>query len=531
MQVSDIIYVHNGTLNNDDTIFEKLGTKRDGEVDSEAIGHLLSYFTDGGNEPFTKEVIEEVTRRLDGTYSVIAAAANNPYQVAQFRDGRPAEFVLVRPLKTVFVASDKKYLENVLFEYNKMTQLFAGGNVNMPYLKKSDVEFETMTDDSYLIWDLTTSITPETSIKDLYDWGKTPLRVDKIWKGTTTSTNNAWTGNNYTNTSKKTVGTQVSAQSTTQTTKKDTTTTGDSDDAISNGLVWSKALNKYKTQKSIEKSKDLGAVEIDVDKGDIKYLPTDNDSAENFALTEVEKDKVENLIVGAAKTEEIGIAAVVGAIGDVKKTGTSGKQAGSKSSKEETEPADDTAEIFEVDMTTDDPDAVRAASEYIDAGLNKFENDDEVTDALSLDPSVLKSLPLYAIANRIMKFVFRKGFIAGYMTYKNSKEAVEPQAQTVNTNKQKLEKAEQKIRTLKMIMKIMGASLKQSHHTIAEMDNIDSVTSANDMKDLLLDTMADLVTPKALKRLNLSEVFSVGDMKEIPLLEEVSKALESESSK
>lgn len=520
--VGDIMYVHNGTLTNDDIIFEKLGTKRAGEVDSEAIGHLLSYYTDGGKEPFTKEVVDEVTRRLSGTYSVLAVSGNNPYQAVQFRDGRPAEMALVKPLKTVFIASEKKYLENVLFEYNKMTQLFTA--TDMPYLKKDDVEFKTLQDDSYAIWDFTVPITDETTIDDLHDWGKTPLRADKVWKdsGTTTTT---WNGNNnynYNQSSKKTVGTQVTAQSTK--TKTNTTNSGvsDDDDDPGDGLVWSKALNKYKTQNSITKSKSYGAVEIDIDKGSITHVgdSADNSDKEVFSLTEVDKEKVENLIAGAAKTSELAIANVSDAVEKVKKTGISGDEDGNKSS------------IVEIDMTTDSPEAVSAASKYVEGGLPKFENEDEVLDALDLDGTVLKNLPIYAVANRIMKYVFQKGFIAGFMIAK-ADEDKKPESDTTPAIDQrktkKLESSEKKIRALKAVLKIMGASLKEVNRSYTEAVGEDSATEKSDTMDLLMDVISNTFKPDAIKRVNLSDAFSVGDMKEIPMLEEVAKAIESES--
>ena len=106
IQIGDIIMCHNGTLTNHEKIFDKLKCNRTGDVDSEAIGRLLHHYTNGGVEPFTVEMIKETSRRLHGSYSVLAMSGNNPFQVAQFRDGRPAEMVLVRPLKMVFVASE-----------------------------------------------------------------------------------------------------------------------------------------------------------------------------------------------------------------------------------------------------------------------------------------------------------------------------------------------------------------------------------------------------------------------------------------
>lgn len=494
LMVGDMMFVHNGTLNNDDIIFEKLGVKRSGEVDSEAIGHLLHKLTQNGTEPFTKEVLEETTKRIAGTYSVIATSGNNPFQVAQFRDGRPAEFALVKPLKTVFIASDQKYLENVLFEYNKLVQLFTSGTNSLPYIKQNDVEFKTMIDDSYLIWDLTAPVTDETTIDELYDWGKTPLRVDKIWKGTTTTYNNGIYQSNNFNASKKTV-----VATTAQT--KNTITSGESNN---NGLVWSKSLNKYKSQSGMGKTKKYGAVVIDIEKSEIKHISPKDKTDDEKGLTEVDKDRVENLLVGAAKINEIANARILDTMNEVKKTGIS---APSRNNKVGVKP-----NIIEIDMTTDDPEAIKAAAEFIDAGMSKYESDDEVVEKLELaDHAVLRALPVYALANRIMKFVFRNGFIAGFS---KARAAAKP----FDKDTEKLDSAEKKIRSLKILLNLMSTSL-------------DIAVPKEDISDTVLDAIAENFKPGVLKRLNLTEILTVGDLKNIRLMGKVKEIIEKEGEK
>ena len=53
VQIGNLLMIHNGTLTNHDIIFEKLGCKRVGEVDSEAITRLLHLYSKNGTEPFT----------------------------------------------------------------------------------------------------------------------------------------------------------------------------------------------------------------------------------------------------------------------------------------------------------------------------------------------------------------------------------------------------------------------------------------------------------------------------------------------
>jgi len=490
LQVGNIVLIHNGTLTNHDTIFDKLNCDRTGDVDSEAIGRLLHHYTNGGTEPFTSEIIKETTRRIAGTYSVLAMSGNNPFQVAQFRDGRPAEMVLVRPLKTVYIASEKKFLENVLFEYNKVSQLFPM-QVKFPYLKAGDVEFKTLQDDSMALWDLTVPITDKTSIEDLYDWNKTPLRVDKIWgTSSTTNVNNSYNRGTGT-TQKKTSGTEVNASS--KKTGKDTA----GDDEV-NGLVWSRSMNKYKTQKGIVETKGFGAVMVDVDSGDI----TPADGA-GVVLKEVDKDKVENLINGAAEIKELSLKRTGDAADDL-------ADGAKKSSDAQESDSNNDGTIVKIDMTSD-AEAIKKAEDHVDKGLTKYENDDEVADDIGVsDSAVLRPLPMFALANRIKKTVFKQGFIVGYMARKA--EAKQPDTEEV-LQEQKIKNAEKKIRIMKLVVKVLAFCVE--HRTRGN-----SKSGVATMLNTAIES--NIKTAK----LDLGSAFSVGDMKNIPMLKEIKEQME-----
>lgn len=505
LQVGDVIFVHNGTLTNHDKIFENLGCDRHGEVDSEAIGRLLTYYTNNGSEPFTREAVVETTRRLHGTYSVLAANGNNPYQVAQFRDGRPAEMVLVKPLKTVFVASEKKFLENVLFEYNKMSKLFASEK-KFPYVKKDDVDFKMLPDDSIALWDLTVPVTDKTTITDLYDWEKAPLRGEKIWSSYTTNTYNSTAGSF----GKKTTGTEVRTQ---QRNKSTGSSTKMEDSADADGLVWSKSLNKYKTQAGINKSRQLGSVTIDVEKGSLVELDAKgNEVAQDIEIKEVTEGDVEDLISNAAEIKELSYNKVGAALSSL----ASGKK--SDKSSVDSKPKS-TGNTVEVDMTAD-PEAIKKANEYVEKGLMKYEKDEEVAEELDVsDASVLRPLPLFALANRIKKYLFRQGFMVGYTARKRE----EPAKRTVETDYsvlKKLDSAEKQIRTLKMVVRVLAHCLSVRTH-----GNSQAV-----IESLIKDGVNAIVKSKRAKT-KLMQSFSEGDFKKIPLLKEVSKAAEVESEK
>ena len=494
IQVGDTILAHNGTLSNHEKIFDKLDSTRIGDVDSEAIGHLLQHYSEGGTIPYSTDMIKEIARRLSGTYAVMAMSGNNPFQAVTFRDGRPMEMVLVRPLKTVYIASEKKFLENVLFEYNKMAKLFAA-NVKFPYLKQADVEFKTLIDDSCAVWDLTVPVTDETEIADLFDWEKTPLRVDKIWGSTTTTTNNLYNNRNF-NTGG---GNKKKSSTTTEVNASQKKTTGNIVDKDSDGLVWSKAMNKYKTQKDIEKTKDFGAVMVDVEKGEV-ILANGKDIPEIDELKEVGKNAVENLITGAAEVKELAI----------KRVGDITDNLEDKDEKKITSPLP--ADTVVVDMSID-AEALKKAEEFVDKGLQKYENDDEVVADLEVsDAAVLRPLPIFALANRIKKFVFKRGFMTGYVARKKEDAIVKPsleKADSVATDK--LDSAEKKIRAMKLVIKVLVSALMYR----LKGNSIAAVT------DLVKTSVGDCTSKKA----DVSLAFSVGDLKNMPILVDIKTQL------
>lgn len=117
-----ILGVHNGTLLNHEVVFEKLKLigsqlRRQGSVDSESIFHLLYHATEQGNAPITKEALSYLGERLDGAYAVITANTRFPNQIAVFRNERPMDMMMIRPLNVVLLASERKFFESALDRY------------------------------------------------------------------------------------------------------------------------------------------------------------------------------------------------------------------------------------------------------------------------------------------------------------------------------------------------------------------------------------------------------------------------------
>ena len=498
IQVGDIVMVHNGTLTNHDTIFDKLDCHREGEVDSEAIARLLHHYTKEGTEPFTSEMLKETTLRLDGTYSVLAVNGNNPYQVAQFRDRKPAEMVLVRPLKTVFVASEEKFLKHVLFEFNKMGKLFAP-TVKFPYLMKADCDFKTLQDDSMALWDLTVPIDDKTEIADLYDWEKIPGMTQRLWKSTTSSYNAGWDGNK-----KKTTTPTAEVDATNKKTDND-------EDC---GLVWSNSLNKYKTQKGIQKSKGMGAVEIDTETGKVTQVSeVEGDETDTAGLKKVAVGEVENLIDGAADINELALKESEKTIGSV----ADAKKSNDRSSSEGDTADGGVGEIREVDMAQH-PDAQKAAEDFIEAGLVKYDSDSEVLDELDAShTTVLRNLPLFALANKVKKHIFKEAFMDGYVIRKLEEDLGDASVSEFEDLKRKyrkkVAKAEKRIALLKLVTRIMGKTLdKKKDSTLLKL--IDGVLTEVLKKHSKLDN------------LDFDAAFTAGELSSVPLLKDIKERIE-----
>ncbi len=492
IKVDDMMVIHNGTLTNHDIVFEKLNCKRHAEVDTEAITHLLHKYTNNGTEPFTIDALRETCRRLQGTYSVLAVSGNNPFQVAQFRDTKPAEMVLVRPLKTVFIASEEKFLKSILFEYNKLGKLFTHSGLKLPYIKKEDVDFVKLPDDTVALWDLTKKIEDDTAIEDLYDSKKTPLLGKKIWRTTTYNNNNSnynyYQGVNANKKKATEILTGVHKKEDKDDDKdkdKDIKDKDIKDDDI--GLVWSKSLDKYKTQKDIEKTKNYKSVEIEVKEGKITQLdPKEEEQAKKVEddITEVDESKVENLITSKAMLTE------------------------HKKSNQ--------TMIREVDMSLD-TEALKKAGDFLEDGIIKYENDDEVADELELsDVSVLKPLPIYALANRIKKFILKQGFVAGYVCRKNEEGNTLPGASNMIAIR-KLRKAAGKISTLKTVLKMTSRVFGKFTNPKLQ-ERIDEVLS-EEIKNNKLNYEV------------LSDAFSVGDLEKIVLLKKIKMIIGSTNEK
>jgi hypothetical protein len=508
--VGDILGIHNGTLTNHDQIFKMLKCKRDGDVDSEAIVRLIHHLTKAGKEPLSMDVLLETCKRLHGSYSCIMLNANSPNQVATFRDDRPAEVMIIRPLKLILIGSEDKFLKTALYRYQKMARLYPT-TVKFPSLGKDDVDLKMMVNEIAYLWDLSHDIDNKTKIEDLYLSGKIE-RTGKLWaKGTATSTNtgtgsfsrypnqnNNWANkHNATgsatedNTTKKT---EVDAKPATGTQKNtpetSTETESDDDNSPSGPRIWNKGMSKFEKRRGIEDTKKMGAVEINPGAGcnvesfageDLdKILGEDDKKNEKTLLPMkvVEGEQINTLMGNSAKVVQVPFP-------------------------EEKENAKG-AVVEEVDLSKVDPEALKKATKVAEQ-LAKFDNDEEVIAALNADATALKKAPLYALANRIVKTVFIEAFALGYANRKHEEVKTSP----------KLKKKETVVMALKETVTILSDALHASRSTYtlrkelierALIEKLNRGEAKNVTEDALtkIFSVADFKNNKSLRTLKLA---------------------------
>jgi len=497
IRIGDVIAVHNGTLKNDNIIFKKLECGRDGQVDSEAIVRLLHHYTKNGKEPYTTDMLKEIVRRLEGSFSVIGMSGNNPYQVAVFRDGRPMEMALIKPLNLLMIASEKKFIEMALFRLNKYSNLYNVSGINIPTIKSDDIDDDALPDDSCGVFDLRDKVTDATDVKDLLDLKRLPrMQRDLIWqeppvgaKKTTTTKTTGGTGNTSHGSTKS---------GSTGTSKKGTTggkSTTSAEKKV--GRVWSNDLRSYvekTTDEEVEDSKPVRNVVLDLEQGkseevgeralttsekkddtkDDKSEPKDDgknkgDNTE-FPLETVDGDRVDGLISDPTKITEVEVEM------------RPDPHASNDNS------AEDEVTTIEIDVDVD-TEAMEKAEEATEA-LPKYADEEEVIEDIGVrDTHTLTVVPTYAMANRIKKFLYKKGFYDGWVAHKK----LNPRT----TDNKAIKAAEKSIRTLKSVVGVLIRALHFAGKPMGFRDYMDkAVAQALEEKEDLTKAGLDNVITK-----------------------------------
>lgn len=379
IKAGEIVGIHNGTLKNHEIVFKKLGCKRDGEVDSEAIMRLVQHLTNDCTEPFTIEMLEQTYCRLEGAYTVICYNANNPYQVALIRKERPMEIALIKSLRMMVVVSEKVFLNDAIYAYNKQAMLYGS---SFELIDDDDIEVLTMPLDNVGVVDLTIEVTDKTSISDLLT--KTDaFKVPKLWREPVKSSyvntpHQNWQSPKH-NPSNTALPGITKALTTTIIPKNTGSASKNTADEFT-GKVFCKDLNRYVDPAKTESLSDVGPVLLNSTSGEI--VKEDGKAVES------------NSPVGKE---------VVKSNGTVKATDTPLVQNNVK---------------IEIVEPTEDPEILKAAKEETN-GLTRYDSPDElVKDLGATSIETLRALPEYALANRIKAHIYEKAFIDGANFYR-----------------------------------------------------------------------------------------------------------------
>jgi glucosamine 6-phosphate synthetase-like amidotransferase/phosphosugar isomerase protein len=533
IKVGDIVGIHNGTLTNHEEIFKRLDCGRDGTVDSEAIFRLVHHYTNNGTAPFTLDMLEEVCKRLSGAFACLTFSGNNPFQVAAFRDGRPMEFCIIRPLKLVLIASESRFIKRTLYRYNQMAALYVESGHALPVVRKVDATLNTTTDLFSYVFDLRKDIGEATEVGDLFEKRKLSL-TDKLWKpgskATTTAGYNKTLGGAANTTGANAAAgtkkrTEVAASSPASGTATSTETKGSTQDQTNRqagGLAWNRQSRSYGTVSDDEEAacRSHGTVGINNNTGEVINLDSGTVIAEgeknpqegSVSSSDANPLKkvtgpVDTLIDSPAKITEMEV-----------KTTESPIIATSSQKKSSTGSAmldhiRDNVSVEEVDFTTH-PDVLELAEDAARDEAN-FSNDGEVQEALEIkNADALKNLPLYSLANRIKRFFFRKGFYLGYLACleAGNKDGKDLQRNMLTRATRKVKSAQETIRQSKMLMSLMDRVLGD--------DKLDVST----VRSVLENTIAggENISSEDIKR-----VCKPGDLKKNKVLSMIASALDS----
>lgn len=183
----NIILIHNGNVANDDDLFEKYGkgkAKRQGIVDSEALALLLEH--NFNQKPFDKEEVSAAFKELEGAFGVLAVNIKFPTQFLLTRFERPLSMAYDSETGLLVVASEAKYIEGTLLQYNRFVQTLSSHKSPIPRI--NSMELHTFTNNDAMIVDVSKPI--EGSLKEFVKQNLFSVYPSDGKRTTTTYSNN-----------------------------------------------------------------------------------------------------------------------------------------------------------------------------------------------------------------------------------------------------------------------------------------------------------------------------------------------------
>jgi len=103
--IDPVIGVHNGHINNDDALFEKFGFRRQAEVDSEIIFHMLGTIDPRSSNPEFIRGARNCIQLLDGQFTFMACDKRRPEQLLVVRHNNPLWHYYERELHALIFSS------------------------------------------------------------------------------------------------------------------------------------------------------------------------------------------------------------------------------------------------------------------------------------------------------------------------------------------------------------------------------------------------------------------------------------------
>lgn len=199
-----LIGVHNGSIDNVETLFNKYDFNRIGQVDSEVIFQMMYKYKDD----ITKENLKETFDELNGVFATLAFNPQKPNIVGGMREIRPLDGAYIKQLGTVMLISERKYLDAALLSYDRWRVREAEsvfsindtkGNIQQvgkvkdvfPYLT---CDWHTTFTAGVFVLDTDTEVDENTKVKDLVDI----KYISKPVTNTRKTYNNTHTGNTTT---------------------------------------------------------------------------------------------------------------------------------------------------------------------------------------------------------------------------------------------------------------------------------------------------------------------------------------------
>lgn len=513
IRVEDIFGVHNGTLKNQDVIFNKLKCARDGEVDSEAIFRLFSHYTKNGKLPLTPEIMADTALRLEGGFTTLMFMGNNPFQIGMLRDGRTAEIALIKNLGLAIVTSERKFMETAFYEYNQAVRLYNLKH-DLPIITQGDVEFKMVEDCKSVIFDLTYTVDADTKIEDIALIS--PIErslLKKVWTlssyekelkeakkaKATTQTSELPINNGTTDTEESAAQKQAEeTKNLPATTTPIATTTNSKVTALNKhketkqkdaGMLWINSLNKYTkvTIANVEEDSKVGTVEVDIDdykngvknvEDTIDFTEIDGDADTTDKNSKDDKPGVKITKIKDLSKKSSDLKSIKDIVKDSKKFDIKDRSTIAK----------------EVLMIKDDPEISKLAAD-VAKELELTESVADVAELLDIvNVSSVKALEAPALTNRVARHMFKRGFCVGHAKgydtgrnealtkYSLTKETKNLEEKINNTDNKKL--GEKHIRILKVLIRILTKTFKYTEGPIVDIEAIEAAIADMDKRNI-----------------------------------------------